>query len=101
MATINFSKDLHGDAIKSVKAYKNIKAKIALLEAELDGHKATILAAMGDNDTATCAVGGITLTVTNKAVTATRLDSKAVKAKYPQVAEECSTTSTSPRFTVK
>ena len=101
MATLNLSKDLHNDAIKSVKAYKNIKAKIAALEAELDAHKAVILAAMGDNDTANCNVGGVTLTVTNKVITSTRLDSKAVKAKYPQVAAECSTTTSSARFIVK
>lgn len=101
MATINFSKDLHADAISAVRKYKNIKAKIAELEAELDTHKAVILDAMADNDTAVCKVGGVTLTVTNKAVTSTRVDTKALKAKYPKVAAECSSTSTAPRFTIK
>lgn len=101
MATINLSKDFHSDAINAIRKYKNIKAKIAELEAELDTHKAVILSAMADNDTAVCKVGDVTLTVTNKNVTSTRVDTKALKAKYPAIASECSTTSTAPRFTIK
>lgn len=101
MATINLTKDLHADAINAIRKYKNLKAKIAEMEKELDEHKLVILAAMADNDTAITKVGGVTLTVTNKAVTSTRLDTKAVKAKYPAIWEECSSTSTSPRFIIK
>ena len=101
MATINFTKDLHADAIAAVRKYKNIKARIAELEKELDEHKDTVLAAMGANDTAVCKVGGVILTVTNKPVTSTRVDTKGLKAKYPDIAKECSTTSTSPRFVIK
>lgn len=101
MATINLTKDLHADAINAVRKYKNIKAKIAELEKELDEHKAVILMAMADNETATARVGGVTLTVTNKPVTSTRLDTKAVKERYPSIWAECSTTSTASRFTIK
>lgn len=102
MATINFNKDLHADAINAIRKYKNIKAKIAELEAELDTHKATILEAMGANDTAVCKVGGVTLTVANKNVTSTRVDVAKVKAKFPDTwGDEFGTTSTSPRFTIK
>lgn len=101
MATINLNKDLHADALNAIRKYKNIKAKIAELEGELDTHKAIILDAMGTNDTAVCKVGGVTLTVTNKSITSTRVDTKALKAKYPEIAKECSSTSTSPRFTIK
>ncbi len=101
MATINLTKELHPDAINAIRKYKNIKAKIAELETELETHKAVILETMANNDTAVCKVGGVTLTVTNKAVTSTRVDTKAIKAKYPQIAAECSTTTTAPRFVVK
>lgn len=101
MATINFSKDLHADAINAVRKYKNIKAKIAELEADLDSAKAVIVSAMGENDTAIAKVGGVSLTITNKDITSTRLDSKVLKAKYPAIAKECSNTTTSPRFTIK
>lgn len=101
MATINLSKDLHADAISSIRKYKNIRAKIAELEVELDTHKAVILSAMADNDTAVCKVGGVVLTVTNKVITSTRVDTKTLKALHPEIAKECSTTSTAPRFTIK
>lgn len=101
MATINFNKELHKDAVEAIRKYKNIKAKIAELEAELDGHKSTILAAMGDNDTAICKVGGVTLTVTNKTIASTRLDTKKVKELHPKIWTECSSTTTAPRFTIK
>ena len=89
------------EVLNAIRRYKNAKARIAELETELDSAKAIILNAMGDNDTATAKVGGMTVTVSNKDVTATRLDTKAVKAKYPQIAKECSVISTSKRFIVK
>lgn len=87
--------------IQAIRNYKNLKAKIAELESQLDANKAVILEAMGDADTATASVAGMTVTITNKAVTSTRLDSKKVKALYPQIVAECSTTTTAPRFIVK
>lgn len=98
---MNFNKDEHAEVIKAIKAYKNLKAKMAEMEKEADALKAVIITAMGANDTATCKAGGVSLTVTNKQVTTTRIDTKKVKEFYPAVAAECSTTSTSPRFTVK
>lgn len=87
--------------LNAIKDYKNIKAKIAKLEAELEEAKAVILAGMGDADTAEAKVNGVAITVTNKTVTSTRIDTKKLKAKYPKIAAECSTTSASPRFIVK
>lgn len=89
------------NAVAAIKAYKNAKAKIAELEKVLDDSKAIILDAMGNADTATANVAGMTVTITNKTVTSTRIDTKAIKAKYPQVAAECSTTSAAPRFIIK
>lgn len=89
------------NVISSVRKYKNIKAQIVALEKELDDCKTTILTAMGDSDTATCKVGGMIVTVTNKAVTSTRIDTKKLKVAYPKVAAECSITTTAARFIVK
>lgn len=101
MATINFTGDNFKDVTSAIRKYKNLKAQIARLESELDDAKAVIVNAMGNNDTAVCKVGGVVLTVTNKVITSTRIDTKKVKDLYPQVAAECSTTSAAPRFTIK
>ncbi len=87
--------------LDAIRKYKNIKARIAELESELDVYKVVIIDGMGGEDTATAKIGGVSLTVTNKAVTTTRLDTKALKAKYPAIAAECAVTSTAPRFTIK
>lgn len=89
------------EAIAAIKAYKNAKAKIAELETVLDNSKAIILNAMGDAESVTANVSGMKVTITNKAITTTRIDTKAVKAKYPAIATECSETKTAPRFIVK
>lgn len=96
-----FNKNNDKAVIEAIRKYKNIKVKIAEMEAELDTYKAVILDAMGEDVAATCKVGNVILTVTNKAVTSTRVDTKALKNKYPAIAAECSTTSTAPRFVVK
>lgn len=96
---LDFTKNL--DVSKAIKRYKNLKAQEDGIKKELDTLKAEIVTAMGTEESATCKVGGVVLTVTNKAITSTRVDTKALKAKYPDIAVECSSTTTAPRFTVK
>lgn len=100
MATINFNSELHADAIKALKAFNRANAKIAELEKSKEDAKAIIIAAMGGAEEAKVTIGGTAMTVRYKNVSSNRLDTKALKAKYPAIAEECSTTSSNPRFTV-
>lgn len=98
---ILFSKELNPDVIKAVKKFKNLKAQEDAIKAELETLKAEIVTAMGGDTQAACKVNGVSFSITYKEITSTRLDSKAVKEKYPAIYAECSTTSTAPRFTLK
>lgn len=91
----------NANTLKAIKRYKNLKAQKDAIDAELDKLKAEIVAAMGGDTKATAKIGGVVLTVSNTMITSTRLDTKKVKELYPAIVAECSTTSTSPRFSIK
>lgn len=89
------------DIMNAIRRYKNVKVQIDNLEKELDELKAVIINGMDGKESLSVKVGGVSLTVTYKPITSTRVDTKKLKELYPQIAAECSTTTTSPRFTIK
>lgn len=76
--------------------YRENKRLIEELEALNDELKAAIIAIMGDNETM---IQGATK-ATLKTVTSSRLDSKGIKADYPDIFNAYSTPTTYKRFTV-
>lgn len=76
--------------------YRENKRLIEELEAMNDTIKTAILAIMGDKETMT---GGASK-ATNKTVTSTRLDGKALKEEKPDIFAAYSTPTTYKRFTV-
>lgn len=76
--------------------YRENKRLIEELEALNESLKANIIAMMGDRETVT---EGATK-ATFKTVTSSRLDSKGIKADYPDIFTAYSTPTTYKRFTV-
>lgn len=76
--------------------YRENKRLIEELEALNESLKANIIAMMGDRETVT---EGATK-ATHKTVTSSRLDSKGIKADYPDIFTAYSTPTTYKRFTV-
>lgn len=101
MNEVTFSKNYHPEALAALKQYKNLKDQIETLEAEAEKARAIIIAAMELDTVAHAKVNGIALKVTWKNISSTRLDTKAIKSKYPAIAAECSTTTAAPRLTIK
>lgn len=87
--------------IQAIRNYNRVKAKIAELEKELDTHKAAIIDSMGGQEEVSVSVSGLSVVVTNKVVTTTRIDTKKARAAYPDIMQTCGTTTSGPRFTVK
>lgn len=76
--------------------YRENKRLIEELEALNETLKANIIAMMGDRETVTEGATKATL----KTVTSSRLDSKGIKADYPDIFTAYSTPTTYKRFTV-
>lgn len=76
--------------------YRENKRLIEELEALNESLKANIIAIMGDRETVTEGATKATL----KTVTSSRLDSKGIKADYPDIFTAYSTPTTYKRFTV-
>lgn len=76
--------------------YRENKRLIEELEALNETLKANIIAIMGDRETVTEGATKATL----KTVTSSRLDSKGIKANYPDIFTAYSTPTTYKRFTV-
>lgn len=76
--------------------YRENKRLIEELEALNESLKANIIAMMGDRETVTEGATKATL----KTVTSSRLDSKGIKADYPDIFTAYSTPTTYKRFTV-
>lgn len=76
--------------------YRENKRLIEELEALNESLKANIIAMMGDRETV---IEGATK-ATLKTVTSSRLDSKGIKADYPDIFTAYSTPTTYKRFTV-
>ena len=76
--------------------YRENKRLIEELEALNESLKANIIAMMGDRETVTEGATKATL----KTVTSSRLDSKGIKADYPNIFTAYSTPTTYKRFTV-
>lgn len=76
--------------------YRENKRLIEELEALNETLKANIIAIMGDRETVTEGATKATL----KTVTGSRLDSKGIKADYPDIFTAYSTPTTYKRFTV-
>lgn len=76
--------------------YRENKRLIEELEALNESLKANIIAMMGDRETVTEGATKATL----KTVTSSRLDSKGIKADYPDIFTVYSTPTTYKRFTV-
>lgn len=76
--------------------YRENKRLIEELEALNESLKANIVAMMGDRETVTEGATKATL----KTVTSSRLDSKGIKADYPDIFTAYSTPTTYKRFTV-
>ena len=76
--------------------YRENKRLIEELEALNESLKADIIAMMGDRETVTEGATKATL----KTVTSSRLDSKGIKADYPDIFTAYSTPTTYKRFTV-
>lgn len=76
--------------------YRENKRLIEELEALNETLKANIIAIMGDRETVTEGATKATL----KTVTSSRLDSKGIKADYPDIFTAYSTPTTYKRFTV-
>lgn len=76
--------------------YRENKRLIEELEALNETLKAHIIAIMGDRETVTEGATKATL----KTVTSSRLDSKGIKADYPDIFTAYSTPTTYKRFTV-
>lgn len=89
------------DTAGAVNAFHEINGYIKMLEEERDRLKAQILADMGGEESKIYPFGRTTWKVVNKAIPSTRVDVKAIRDKYPDIAEECSTTSMTYRFTIK
>lgn len=79
-----------------IRELRQLQALVDEAEAEIEAIKDTIKAYMGDSEE--LRVGEYK--VTWKTVATSRLDSKALKAAFPDVAEQFTKTSTSRRFTV-
>lgn len=76
--------------------YRENKRLIEELEALNESLKADIITLMGDRETVTEGATKATL----KTVTSSRLDSKGIKANYPDIFTAYSTPTTYKRFTV-
>lgn len=76
--------------------YRENKRLIEELEALNESLKANIITMMGDRETVTEGATKATL----KTVTSSRLDSKGIKADYPDIFTAYSTPTTYKRFTV-
>lgn len=76
--------------------YRENKRLIEELEALNESLKTNIIAMMGDRETVTEGATKATL----KTVTSSRLDSKGIKADYPDIFTAYSTPTTYKRFTV-
>lgn len=76
--------------------YRENKRLIEELEVLNESLKANIIALMGDRETVTEGATKATL----KTVTSSRLDSKGIKADYPDIFTAYSTPTTYKRFTV-
>lgn len=76
--------------------YRENKRLIEELEALTESLKANIITMMGDRETVTEGATKATL----KTVTSSRLDSKGIKADYPDIFTAYSTPTTYKRFTV-
>lgn len=76
--------------------YRENKRLIEELEALNESLKANIISMMGDRETVTEGATKATL----KTVTSSRLDSKGIKADYPDIFTAYSTPTTYKRFTV-
>lgn len=76
--------------------YRENKRLIEELEALNDELKTAIIALMGDRETVTEGATKATL----KTVTSSRLDSKGIKADFPDIFTQYSTPTTYKRFTV-
>lgn len=100
MATMNFEKKTHPDIIKAIQTFNDAADKIKELEKTKEAAKAIIIAAMGNNEEAKANVKGTTMTIRYKDVSSTRVNVATLRAKYPTVAAECSTTTKGPRFTI-
>ena len=85
-----------GQFEKLCTEYRENKRLIEELTAMNEGLKADIIALMGDRETVT---EGATK-ATNKTVTSSRLDSKGIKADYPDIFTAYSTATSYKRFTV-
>lgn len=79
-----------------IRELRQLQALVDEAEAEIEAIKDIIKAYMGDSEE--LRVGEYK--VTWKAVATSRLDSKALKAAFPDVVEQFTKTSTSRRFTV-
>lgn len=79
-----------------IRELRQLQALVDEAEAEIEAIKDIIKAYMGDSEE--LRVGEYK--VTWKTVATSRLDSKALKATFPDVAEQFTKTSTSRRFTV-
>lgn len=86
------------ELLSLVEQYKEAQQLIEAAQAEMDTIKATIAAEMARRDVERIDVG--THKVTMKTVTTSRLDSKALKAAAPDLAERFTKTTTTTRFCV-
>lgn len=86
------------ELLSLVEQYKEAQQLIEAAQAEMDTIKATISAEMARRDVDRMDVG--THKVTLKAVTTSRLDSKAIKAAAPKLAARFTKTTTTTRFYV-
>ena len=81
---------------KLCNEYRENKRLIEELEAMNDGIKGNIIALMGDRETV---IEGSNK-ATYKSVTSSKLDSKALKAEYPDIVAAYTTETSYKRFTV-
>lgn len=86
------------ELLSLVEQYKEAQQLIEAAQAEMGTIKATIAAEMARRDVERIDVG--THKVTMKTVTTSRLDSKALKAAAPDLAERFTKTTTATRFCV-